>query len=83
VPIKPHAGAALEVARKLGVAPEAFLYVGDTNTDMQTAAAAGMYAVGALWGFRTAGELKEAGASALILRPGDLVALLDRPSASR
>ncbi len=80
VPIKPDAGAALDVARRLGVAPEAFLYVGDTNTDMQTAVAARMYAVGALWGFRTAEELLEAGAQVLISHPGDLVTLLDTPA---
>jgi phosphoglycolate phosphatase len=83
VPIKPDAGAALDVAKRLGVPPEAFLYVGDTNTDMQTAVAAGMYAVGALWGFRTAGELLQAGARVLISHPGDLLTLLDLPAASR
>lgn len=80
VPIKPDAGAALDVAKQLGVPPEAFLYVGDTNTDMQTAVAAGMYAVGALWGFRTADELLEAGAQVLVSHPGDLLTLLDKPS---
>ena len=42
--------------RALGVAPAEILYLGDTNTDMRTAVAAGMYPVGALWGFRTAEE---------------------------
>jgi phosphoglycolate phosphatase len=49
------------------------VYVGDTGTDMQTATAAGMYAVGALWGFRTAKELLENGAKLLIERPTDLI----------
>ena len=82
VPIKPDAGAALDVARRLGIPPGAFLYLGDTNTDMQTARAAGMYAVGVLWGFRTAGELLESGASVLISHPGDLLTLLDQPAAA-
>ena len=78
VPIKPDAGAARDVARQLEIPPREFLYLGDTNTDMQTAQAADMYAVGALWGFRTADELLESGARVLVAHPRDLVALVDR-----
>jgi phosphoglycolate phosphatase len=78
VPIKPDAGAALEVSRLLAIPPEDFLYVGDTNTDMQTAAAAGMFAAGALWGFRTADELRSSGARVLLTDPRDILPLLDR-----
>jgi phosphoglycolate phosphatase len=76
VPIKPDAGAALEVSRKLGILPGEFLYLGDTNTDMQTARSAGMYAVGVLWGFRTAEELLASGAQTLVSSPGDVLTLL-------
>jgi len=58
------------------VAPPACAFVGDTNVDMSTARAAGMLAVGALWGFRTADELRRNGASALIASPLELLALL-------
>ena len=47
---------------RLGLPPGQIVYLGDTNTDMQTAVAAGMYPVGALWGFRTASELTASGA---------------------
>jgi phosphoglycolate phosphatase len=77
VPIKPDPTAALEIARVINLAPTQILYLGDTNTDMWTAGAAGMFAVGALWGFRTAAELKEAGAKILIQKPLDLLTLLD------
>ncbi len=77
VPIKPDPAPALEIAQILNVAPAEILYLGDTNTDMWTADAAGMFAVGALWGFRTAAELKEAGAKILIHKPLDLLILLD------
>lgn len=77
VPIKPDPAAALEIARILHLAPAEILYLGDTNTDMWTANRAGMFAVGALWGFRTAAELKEAGARALIRHPLDLLPLLE------
>jgi phosphoglycolate phosphatase len=66
----------LEIARLLDLSPSEIVYVGDTDTDMWTANAAGMYAVGALWGFRTAGELKTSGAKVLIKKPLDLLALL-------
>jgi phosphoglycolate phosphatase len=76
VPIKPDAGAALEVCRILSLPAGAFLYLGDTNTDMQTARAAGMFAVGAVWGFRTAEELCAAGAAALAVRPIEVLDLI-------
>ena len=60
----------------LDIAPSAFLYLGDSATDMKTARAAGMFAVGALWGFRPEQEMQEAGAQALIAKPTDLIDLL-------
>jgi phosphoglycolate phosphatase len=76
VPKKPDPTAALEIAAELAVAPADFLYVGDTDTDMRTAVAAGMRPVGALWGFRDAEELIACGAETLIARPPDLLDLL-------
>jgi phosphoglycolate phosphatase len=76
VPRKPDPAAALAIARDIGEAPGAFLYVGDTNTDMETAVAAGMFPVGALWGFRDEKELRDAGASALAARPEEVIDLL-------
>jgi phosphoglycolate phosphatase len=70
---KPDPAGALDIARRLGLAPSAIVYLGDTNTDMQTAVAAGMYPVGALWGFRPAEELLAHGAEVLIERPIDLM----------
>ena len=72
---KPDPTAALQIARELQIQPQHFLYLGDTNTDMQTANSAGMYAVGALWGFRTAEELKENGAKELVEKPSDVLNL--------
>jgi phosphoglycolate phosphatase len=76
IPPKPDLAGVRSIIALLGVPVEQFLYLGDTNTDMATANAAGMFAVGALWGFRTAEELREAGAKVLIERPGDLLGLL-------
>jgi len=76
VPKKPDPTAALEIIEKLRLRPEEFLYVGDTAVDMQTAVAAGMFPAGALWGFRTAEELKDAGARVLLEHPIDLLRLV-------
>lgn len=73
VPMKPNPFAALEIARQLGIAPERFLYVGDSGVDMQTACAAGMKSIGVLWGFRGKDELLSSGAQHLIEHPLDLI----------
>lgn len=72
---KPSPQGALLLARELGISPEQFLYLGDTDTDMRTAKGAGMKAVGAAWGFRTVGELQESGADAVIYRPQEMLSL--------
>lgn len=76
VPKKPDPTAALEVAERLNILPHHFVYLGDSATDMKTALGAGMYPVGALWGFRTAEELTNSGAKALIQNPMELLDLL-------
>ncbi len=70
---KPDPEAALEIARIMKIKPEEFVYVGDSSTDMKTAIAAGMFPVGVLWGFRSAEELRKAGAKELINKPIDLL----------
>jgi phosphoglycolate phosphatase len=76
LPIKPHPAGALKIARDLGLLPSDFLYLGDSDIDMKTALAAGMYPVGVTWGFRTAGEIQAAGAKVLINHPLELLPLL-------
>ncbi|MBA3003663.1 MAG: HAD family hydrolase [Desulfurivibrio sp.] len=75
---KPDPAGAFRIARLLHLEPADFLYVGDTNTDMQTARAARMFAIGVLWGFRTADELQKNGAQTLLGAPLDLCSLLDQ-----
>ena len=75
-PLKPDPAVALEIAQMLKIDPAKFLYVGDTATDMRTANAAGMFAVGAAWGFRTVEELEQSGARRIVHRPAEIVELL-------
>ena len=73
---KPHPLGALQISERLGVGPQEMLYLGDSSIDMETAANAGMYAVGALWGFRTKEELLASGARQVIEHPLDLLGIL-------
>jgi phosphoglycolate phosphatase len=73
VPNKPDPTAALQIAKRLDICPSQFLYLGDSGIDMKTANGAGMYPVGALWGFRSAEELLAEGAKALIKHPTELL----------
>lgn len=76
VPKKPDPAGALEIASILKVNPEECLYLGDTGVDMKTANAAGMYAIGVLWGFRKADELLENGAHVLVSDPLQVLEML-------
>lgn len=73
---KPDPTAALEIADILDIPPSEFLYLGDTKIDMATANSAGMYAVGAVWGFRPRQELIDSGAKTIIDKPEELLDLL-------
>ena len=77
IPMKPNPVGAIQIANNLEIAPSQFLYLGDSAIDMDTAVRAGMFPVGALWGFRPLEELQEHGAEAVIQRPVDLLGLLD------
>lgn len=48
---KPHPGALLEAARRLGLPPQDCWYVGDDIRDIQAGQAAGMHTVAAAWGY--------------------------------
>ncbi len=76
-PRKPDPRGALRIARDAGIDPGEWLYLGDTSTDMETAVAAGMWPVGALWGFRDREELLEHGARDLVERPAQVLEVLD------
>jgi len=77
VPRKPDPAGALQIAEELDILPERFVYLGDTDTDMRTAVATGMFPAGALWGFRDAEELVATGAKALVKTPPEVVNLFN------
>lgn len=73
IPRKPDPAGAHQISRDLGVAAAQFAFLGDSAVDMRTAAAAGMFPVGALWGFQSEQQLREAGAKALIREPIEIL----------
>jgi len=78
IPRKPHPEGALQIGELLDTEPEHILYLGDTDVDMKTATAAGMFPVGALWGFRSVEELRNSGAKEVIALPQDILRLLHK-----
>jgi phosphoglycolate phosphatase len=76
LPRKPDPAGALAVAADFKLDPAHFLYLGDSAVDMKTAVTAGMYPVGAAWGFRTEKELMENGCRFLAKHPMDILSLL-------
>ena len=72
-PMKPDPTVPLKIAGHLNIPPQQFLYLGDSDVDMETAVNARMLPVGALWGFRSEKELRESGAAEVIARPTDLL----------
>lgn len=73
VPKKPAPDGAFKICEKLSVSPQECIYCGDTNTDMKTGKAAGMFTIGVLWGFREREELVENHADAIIEKPQEII----------
>ncbi len=77
-PSKPDPAMIRAALAETGVAAGDAVMIGDSSFDMQMARAAGIFALGVEWGYQAAGALAAAGADAVVRRPADLVAALDR-----
>lgn len=75
-PKKPDPTGALSIVSDLNLDKKNCLFMGDSGVDMQTAAAAGIFSVGAAWGFRPDAELMEHGCRFLARHPMDVLSLL-------
>ncbi|WP_286909362.1 HAD family hydrolase [Clostridium sp. UBA1652] len=73
---KPDPAGAIITAEKLGFSPKECLYIGDTNTDMQTGIKAGMDTVGVTWGFRTRQELESYSPKYVIDHPSEITKII-------
>lgn len=75
---KPHPAPLLEAARRLGLAAEECVYVGDDPRDMQAARAAGMAGWAAAWGYLGLHSPIEAwGADRVLSAPDELLKILE------
>jgi len=66
---KPDPQSTLDVISGWGLEKEEVLFVGDSETDVQTAINAGVRCLACQWGFRSKDQLIEAGAEILIQQP--------------
>ncbi|MGD9605598.1 MAG: HAD family hydrolase [Bacilli bacterium] len=72
--LKPHPDSVLKAIADLGLSQTDFIiYVGDSETDIQTAKNAKLPFIGVTWGFRTKDQLIKAGAINLIDEPYELI----------
>lgn len=71
-PRKPDPTSAKWIASQFSSNPKRIAYVGDTNTDMQTAVGANLFAIGVSWGFRSEQEILAAGAKVMCHTSDDL-----------
>lgn len=62
LPLKPDAAVVQLVLDKAGVSREEAVFVGDSATDMKTAANGGVRSIGVSWGFRPRTDLEQSGA---------------------
>ena len=76
IPAKPDPGSSLDIAARAGVAPERFIFAGDTGSDMKTACNSGMTPLGVLWGYRDREELENNGARYIVNKPSEILTIL-------
>jgi phosphoglycolate phosphatase len=73
---KPAPDSVFTAVKELGSDLKKTIYVGDSETDVQTAKNAGIPCIGVTWGFRCREVLREAGADFLIDTPKELLTLI-------
>lgn len=70
---KPNPYSALLIAKYFNIDLKDCVYIGDTDTDMQTGVNAGMYTIGVTWGFRDREELIKNKANVIVDNPMELL----------
>ncbi len=77
IPRKPDPAGVLHIVEHFHVQKSECLYIGDTNTDMKTGKAAGIYTIGVLWGFRTREELEANHADRIVEHPSEIEEMIN------
>ena len=76
IPKKPDPSGAEYIIRKTGFLNQDFIFIGDSQVDIQTAIHAKIFPAGVLWGFRDRIELEKAGAKYLFYHPNEISSFL-------
>ena len=72
-PLKPDANGVFEILNALSIAKEDCVFIGDGETDAQTAINASIDFIGVLWGFRSEEILRNYGATCFASTPQDIL----------
>ena len=73
---KPYPDMVWKAMERLGVIKEQCVYVGDSETDFETAKNAGVDCISVLWGFRTETVLRKIGANTFAHSPSDVFSIV-------
>ncbi|WP_347927312.1 HAD-IA family hydrolase [Pseudomonas helvetica] len=76
--LKPQPDVAWEAARRLSVDPQRCLFVGDTEIDLKTARAAGMYSAAVTWGYGLTQTLQALAPDFCCEQPAGLLRILQQ-----
>ncbi|KZL21161.1 Pyrophosphatase PpaX [Pseudovibrio axinellae] len=77
-PSKPNPGMIFQAMSETGVDLENTIMIGDTTFDMQMARNAGVESIGVTWGYHSAKDVKNAGASYVIDHFNELIPVLSK-----
>ncbi|MGL4562503.1 MAG: HAD family hydrolase [Brevinema sp.] len=75
-PLKPNPTSTLEIIKTINLDPKDIAFVGDGDTDIHTAIAAGITPIAVTWGYRSKKELEAAGATIFIDTPKELLSFI-------
>lgn len=73
---KPCPDSVFEALKELGASKETAIYIGDSDTDVETAKNAGLPCIGVTWGFRDKDVLEKTGADYIIDEPSQLLGII-------
>ena len=76
IPHKPDPAGAKQISAAFNAAPEDCVVIGDSTMDIETAANAGMQAIGVSWGYQDRAALIGSGVERIIDRPEELLDIL-------
>ena len=75
---KPSPDSVFKAISELKVSIDSVVYIGDSETDIQTAKNADIYCIGCTWGFRNKNILEKEGANYIISKPSEIIELVHK-----